>query len=57
MQKKTLTSYQKEKIFKQIHDACKKCRMCHYCGAINGTVKKIPKLPLKVIHDKYGLFI
>jgi len=47
-------SYQKVKIFKQIHETCKKTRTCIYCNEINGTVKKLPKFPLKIIHDKYG---
>lgn len=51
---KSLNSYQKAKIFKQIHDSCKKSKTCFYCGAVNGTVKKLPKFPLKIIHDKYG---
>lgn len=51
---KAKISYQKAKIFKQVHDNCKKTRICYYCNATNGTVKKLPKFPLKIIHDKYG---
>jgi hypothetical protein len=54
---KTSNSYQKVKIFKQIHEICKKTRTCLYCNEINGTVKKLPKFPLKIIHDKYGYIL
>lgn len=52
-QKPNLTSYQRTKYFKQVHDLCKKTRTCPHCGAYNGVVKKMPKFPLKIVHDKY----
>ncbi len=39
---------------KKVIEKCKKMRECPYCGAMNGTVKKITGAPtLKIIHEKY----
>ena len=40
--------------FKKVVDKCKKTRNCPYCGALNGTVKKITGAPtLKIVHDRF----
>jgi DNA-directed RNA polymerase III subunit RPC1 len=36
---------------KKIVDLCKKVSTCHYCGALNGVVKKCGLL--KISHEKY----
>ncbi|OXU26333.1 hypothetical protein TSAR_003123 [Trichomalopsis sarcophagae] len=36
---------------KQILEKAKKCTTCHYCGELNGTVKKAGLL--KIVHEKY----
>jgi len=41
-------------ICKKINEQCRKTKHCFYCGAINGTVKKVG--PLKIIHDKFRAF-
>lgn len=39
---------------KKVVDKCKKQRECPYCGALNGTVKKITGAPtLKIVHEMY----
>eukprot|EP00897_Mesotaenium_endlicherianum_P003119 jgi/Mesen1/2835/ME000174S02093 len=44
---------QKRALLKKIVDRCKKSRMCHHCGDVNGQVKKAGST-LKIIHDKYA---
>ncbi|TGZ83978.1 beta and beta-prime subunits of DNA dependent RNA-polymerase [Ascodesmis nigricans] len=41
-------------ICKKVNEQCKKTKMCFYCGAINGVVKKSG--PLKISHDKFRAF-
>ena len=37
-----------------IVDACKKVKLCPWCGAHNGTVKRLPAAPtMHIVHDKY----
>lgn len=44
----------KHATLKKVVEKCKKARECPYCGASNGTVKKITGAPtLKIIHEKY----
>jgi len=38
-------------ICKKIIDKCKRCVVCHYCGGINGVVKKIGAM--RIIHDRF----
>lgn len=38
---------------KKIVTLCKKAVKCPYCGAINGTVRKINSTTLKLVHEKY----
>ena len=39
---------------KKVVEKCKKVRECPYCGASNGTVKKITGAPtLKIVHEKF----
>lgn len=44
----------KQSLFKKVVEKCKKAKTCPYCGATNGTVKKITGAPtLKIIHERY----
>jgi len=44
----------KSATMKKVVEKCKKCRQCPYCGAANGTVKKITGAPtLKIVHERY----
>ncbi|KAF2439461.1 beta and beta-prime subunits of DNA dependent RNA-polymerase [Karstenula rhodostoma CBS 690.94] len=42
---------------KKIMEECRKRKHCPYCGALNGTVRKVPGHPLKVIHNRYDAFL
>lgn len=41
---------------KKIMEECRKKKTCTYCGALNGTVRKVPGHPLKVIHNRYDAY-
>lgn len=44
----------KTALLKKVIEKCKKSKQCPYCGAVNGTVKKITGAPtLKIVHEKY----
>ena len=38
---------------KKINALCRKTDRCHYCGVLNGNVKKAGQHPLKIIHDQF----
>ncbi|KAF9728741.1 hypothetical protein PMIN06_012451 [Paraphaeosphaeria minitans] len=42
---------------KKIMEECRKKKHCPYCAALNGTVRKVPGHPLKVIHNRYDAFL
>lgn len=42
---------------KKIMGECRKVKNCPYCGALNGTVRKVPGHPLKVIHNRYDSYL
>ena len=56
LRKRNIDNMRRTQILKSIQDRCKKTGVCHYCGAINGTVKKAGAHPLKIIHEKYRKF-
>ncbi|KAI1416301.1 beta and beta-prime subunits of DNA dependent RNA-polymerase [Hypoxylon sp. FL1857] len=41
-------------ILKKINDQCRKTKNCHYCGAVNGQIRKVGAL--KLVHDKFSAF-
>lgn len=43
-------------INKRINERCRKTRICYYCNAINGAVKKAGTSALKITHDKFRAF-
>ena len=54
MRGKNVDPFRREALFKRILVECKKRRTCDKCGAHNGVVKKLPKFPLKIVHDKFA---
>lgn len=42
---------------KKIMEECRKVKNCPYCRALNGTVRKVPGHPLKVIHNRYDAYL
>ncbi|KAF2871485.1 hypothetical protein BDV95DRAFT_41501 [Massariosphaeria phaeospora] len=56
MRRPGMDNLQRTGISKKIMEECRKKKTCPYCGAINGTVRKVPGHPLKVIHNRYDVF-
>jgi len=50
MKRKNLDRLTRMAIFKKIIAECKKVKNCNYCGAFNGTVKKMPGKAAKILH-------
>ncbi|EFP75753.2 hypothetical protein PGT21_012768 [Puccinia graminis f. sp. tritici] len=46
-----LENLQRQHLAKQVNTACRKIITCPYCGATNGTVKKVGAL--RIIHEKF----
>lgn len=46
-----LENLQRQQLAKQVNTLCRKVITCPFCGATNGTVKKVGAL--RIIHDKY----
>ncbi|KNC74565.1 hypothetical protein SARC_12893, partial [Sphaeroforma arctica JP610] len=46
-----LDRLQRGAVYKAVLEMTKKKKKCPYCGATNGTVRKIP--PLNIVHNKY----
>ncbi|KAJ9657821.1 DNA-directed RNA polymerase III subunit C1 (rpo31) [Coniosporium apollinis] len=44
-------------ICKAVAAEAKKCKVCPYCGVINGPVRKVANHPLKIVHNKYDSFL
>lgn len=43
-------------ISKKVLDDCRKKKTCPYCDALQGTVRKVPGHPLKIIHNRYDAY-
>jgi len=56
MRRPGMDNLQRTGISKRIMEECRKKKNCPYCGAVNGTVRKVPGHPLKVIHNRYDAF-
>ena len=52
-----LDNLQRSRILKKISLECRKCKNCPYCGALNGTVRKVPHAPLKLVHNKFDAYL
>lgn len=44
---------QRVALFKTVVVQCKKVKTCPHCGKFNGTVKKMPNFPTRIIHDRF----
>jgi DNA-directed RNA polymerase III subunit RPC1 len=56
MRRPGMDNLQRTGIAKQVLEECRKRKMCPYCGALNGTVRKVPGHPLKIIHKRYDAY-
>ncbi|KAJ4299119.1 DNA-directed RNA polymerase III subunit C1 (rpo31) [Kalmusia sp. IMI 367209] len=57
MRRPGMDNLQRTATAKKIMEECRKKKNCPYCGALNGTVRKVPGHPLKVIHNRYDAFL
>ena len=51
-----LDNLRKTQIGKKVSEECRKRKICPYCGAVNGAVRKVNGHPLKMVHLKYDSF-
>jgi DNA-directed RNA polymerase III subunit RPC1 len=56
MRRPDMDTLQRTAISKNVMEDCRKKRVCPYCNALNGTVRKVPGHPLKIIHNRYDAF-
>ncbi|KAF2458837.1 DNA-directed RNA polymeras-like protein iii largest subunit [Lineolata rhizophorae] len=54
LRRPNLDNLQRHMICKRVVAECKKCRLCPYCGALNGIVKKAHAV--KIVHDQFHHF-
>jgi DNA-directed RNA polymerase III subunit RPC1 len=47
---------QRGALAKKMIEECRKKKYCPYCGAMNGTVRKVAGHPLKIIHMPYDAY-
>ena len=47
-------SQQRQAVFKNIVQQCKKVKKCLHCDAYNGTVKKMPNQAVRIIYAKFN---
>ncbi|EGY15512.1 hypothetical protein D7B24_008339 [Verticillium nonalfalfae] len=46
-----IDNLRRTQICKKINEQCRKTKTCHYCGSINGQIRKVGVL--KLVHDKF----
>lgn len=51
-----LDNLQRTGIARKIMEECRKRKICAYCKAVNGTVRKVAGHPLKIIHRRYDAY-
>ena len=56
LRRPNIDSLRTAQICKKVNDQCRKTKSCHYCGEINGRVKKAGTHPLKIIHEQFSYF-
>ncbi|KAH6870592.1 hypothetical protein BKA58DRAFT_361531 [Alternaria rosae] len=56
MRRPDMDTLRKGAVTKKILDDCRKKKTCPYCNALQGTVRKVPGHPLKIIHNRYDAF-
>lgn len=49
-----LDNLRRVQICKRINEQCRKTKTCHYCGDVNGQIRKVGVL--KLVHDKFVAF-
>ncbi|ROT36198.1 DNA-directed RNA polymerase III subunit RPC1 [Sodiomyces alkalinus F11] len=54
MRRPFIDNLRRTNICKKINDQCRKTKTCHYCGSINGQIRKVGVL--KLVHDKFVAF-
>ncbi|KAH8723412.1 hypothetical protein GQ44DRAFT_710242 [Phaeosphaeriaceae sp. PMI808] len=56
MRQPNMDTLRRSAVSKKILDDCRKKKNCPYCHALQGTVRKVPGHPLKIIHNRYDAF-
>ncbi|KAF2727612.1 beta and beta-prime subunits of DNA dependent RNA-polymerase [Polyplosphaeria fusca] len=51
-----LDSLQRASLAKKVVAECRKKKLCVYCHTVNGSVRKVPGHPLKIIHNRYDAY-
>ncbi|KAJ9137803.1 DNA-directed RNA polymerase subunit [Coniochaeta hoffmannii] len=54
LRKPGIDNLRRTAILKQINEQCRKTKICHYCGEVNGQIRK--QGVLKLVHDKFVAF-
>ncbi|KAH5525846.1 DNA-directed RNA polymerase subunit [Parastagonospora nodorum] len=56
MRRPDMDTLRRTAISKKVLEDCRKKKTCPYCDALQGTVRKVPGHPLKIIHNRYDAF-
>ena len=56
MRRPDMDTLRRTAVSKRILDDCRKKKTCPYCHALQGTVRKVPSHPLKIIHNRYDAY-
>jgi DNA-directed RNA polymerase III subunit RPC1 len=56
MRRPDMDTLRRSAVSKKILEDCRKKKTCPYCDALQGTVRKVPGHPLKIIHNRYDAF-
>ncbi|KAF2475560.1 DNA-directed RNA polymerase III subunit RPC1 [Lindgomyces ingoldianus] len=51
-----MDNLQRLNISKKVTEECRKKKLCPHCGAVNGTIRKVPGHPLKIVHNRYDAY-
>ncbi|KAK7989416.1 NmrA-like family protein [Apiospora arundinis] len=52
--RRDIDNMRRQAVLKKVNEQCRKSKMCPYCGAINGQIRKLGAL--KLVHDKFVAF-
>src|SRR5690242_418060 len=56
MRRPDMDTLRRSAVSKRILEDCRKKKTCPYCNALQGTVRKVPGHPLKIIHNRYDAY-
>ncbi len=56
MRRPDMDTLRRTAVSRKVLDDCRKKKTCPSCGALQGTVRKVPGHPLKIIHNRYDAF-